>query len=338
MLIFWRRKYSQGSTNSLQSTFFSMVGMSTIFLIVHDSSEANIKAIHNIFNTIDVLKFTMEKEKNNTINFLDLTISKDFTNKQLRFNIYRKPTTTDIVIPNRSYTNISHKHASFRFLLNRAISIPQNSEDFKTEIQKIITIAKNNGYSCKELQNIYNKIHTNNITKTIYPHAKQKRRRITSTYHHTLNKTIKSVLTKYDIEYVNGNGSKIGNMISNCKHKFQNMEKSGIYRIDCNDCDKFYIGQCGRKILKRFKEHTSKTGKSVMARHLSDNNHTCNEANIRLLHATNKSRKMSILEDMEIYKHSKQHPEKILNEITDISRDRLFLPFLQLPLLPPPPD
>ena len=82
-------------------------------LIVHDSSEANIKAIHNIFNTIDVLKFTMEKEKNNTINFLDLTISKDFTNKQLRFNIYRKPTTTDIVIPNRSYTNTSHKHASF---------------------------------------------------------------------------------------------------------------------------------------------------------------------------------------------------------------------------------
>ena len=45
-------------------------------------------------------KFTMEEEKNNKINFLDITISKEENN--ISFNIYRKPTAADTVIPGDS--------------------------------------------------------------------------------------------------------------------------------------------------------------------------------------------------------------------------------------------
>jgi hypothetical protein len=45
-------------------------------------------------------KFTIEEEKENKINFLDITISKE--NDNLSFDIYRKPTATDTIIPNDS--------------------------------------------------------------------------------------------------------------------------------------------------------------------------------------------------------------------------------------------
>ena len=43
-------------------------------------------------------KFTMEEKAENKINLLDIAISKD--DKIISFNIYRKPTATDTIIPN----------------------------------------------------------------------------------------------------------------------------------------------------------------------------------------------------------------------------------------------
>jgi hypothetical protein len=42
----------------------------------------------------------MEEESDNKINFLDITISKQEGN--ISFNIYRKPATTDTIIPSDS--------------------------------------------------------------------------------------------------------------------------------------------------------------------------------------------------------------------------------------------
>jgi hypothetical protein len=46
------------------------------------------------------IRFSMEKEQHNCINFLDLTIHRK--NTELEFEIYRKPTQTDIITPNDS--------------------------------------------------------------------------------------------------------------------------------------------------------------------------------------------------------------------------------------------
>ena len=50
------------------------------------------------------LKFTLEMEQNNSIHFLNLTINK--TNNTHMYKIYRKPTTTDMVIHNLSLIHI----------------------------------------------------------------------------------------------------------------------------------------------------------------------------------------------------------------------------------------
>ena len=58
------------------------------------------------------ITFTAEYEHNNNINFLDLSIKK-FEHRH-KFDIYRKPTTTDTLIHNSSNHPIQHKLAAFR--------------------------------------------------------------------------------------------------------------------------------------------------------------------------------------------------------------------------------
>jgi len=58
------------------------------------------------------MKFTLEEERESRINFLDITIIKDGNN--LSFDIYRKPTTTDTIIPNGSRHSREHKLMAIR--------------------------------------------------------------------------------------------------------------------------------------------------------------------------------------------------------------------------------
>ena len=50
------------------------------------------------------------------------------------------------------------------------------------------------------------------------------------------------------------------------KNKFT---ETGIYKIPCKNCDKYYIGETGRSLGLRIKEHTSMkdTKKSAVANH-----------------------------------------------------------------------
>jgi hypothetical protein len=70
-------------------------------LTMYKENKTNIHDTVNIFsNLMPNMNFAWEKETGNKINFLDLTITKD--NKNFSFDIYRKPTTTDILIPSDS--------------------------------------------------------------------------------------------------------------------------------------------------------------------------------------------------------------------------------------------
>jgi hypothetical protein len=59
----------------------------------------------------------MEAETDNSITFLDITIQKE--SNKFSFNIYRKPTTTDTIIPRESCHPPEQKHAAIRYMINR---------------------------------------------------------------------------------------------------------------------------------------------------------------------------------------------------------------------------
>jgi hypothetical protein len=101
-------------------------------LIIYDNKNTNIDQTLNDFNNLQpTLKFTIENEKHKILNFLDLTIHRK--KKHLQYSIYRKPTYTDIIIPNSSCHPYEHKMSSINYLINRMHTYPMNVEARDTE-------------------------------------------------------------------------------------------------------------------------------------------------------------------------------------------------------------
>jgi hypothetical protein len=71
-------------------------------LVMYREDKTNVHEMLEDFNNlVPTMKFTLEKEQNNRIGFLGITVTK--SQDGLSFEIYRKPTTTDIIILNDSY-------------------------------------------------------------------------------------------------------------------------------------------------------------------------------------------------------------------------------------------
>jgi hypothetical protein len=84
--------------------------------MIYGQNKTNIDHTPNEFNKLQsTKKFTIEKEQHESINFLDLTIHRK--DKNLQFSKYRKPTNTDIIIPNSSCHPYEHKLSGINYLL-----------------------------------------------------------------------------------------------------------------------------------------------------------------------------------------------------------------------------
>jgi hypothetical protein len=92
-------------------------------LILFNATTTEIQGVLDWFNDISpMLSFTLEMEKDNGINFLDIFIFKD--NGTPQFKIYRKPTATNILISSDSNHPLEHKLSAIRYLANRLLTYP----------------------------------------------------------------------------------------------------------------------------------------------------------------------------------------------------------------------
>ena len=91
------------------------------------------------------MQFSIEKETNICISFLDITIHKN--HDSLSFSVYRKPTTTDTIIPKDSCYPIQHKDAAIRYLVNRMDNYLLDKAAKEQEHGTIRQIVGNNKYS-----------------------------------------------------------------------------------------------------------------------------------------------------------------------------------------------
>ena len=94
---------------------------------------------------------------------------------------------------------------------------------------------------------------------------------------------------------------------------------SGVYKLNCADCHKFYIGQTGRNIKTRFNEHLyikNENKLTSVGKHLKDSGHKTNINNMTVLHKAPKSKRLDLLEEMEIMRYRKIAPDLLLNEQT----------------------
>ena len=114
--------------------------------------------INRLTSLSPTLTFTIEPERNKCVNLHDITIRND---QKISFQIYRKPTATDIIIPRDSNHRPEHKQAAIKYLVNRLITYPLNDTNKETEYNTIKQILINNKYNSNILDKTIQTVTTN---------------------------------------------------------------------------------------------------------------------------------------------------------------------------------
>lgn len=273
------------------------------------------------------IKFTMEIGYK-SINFLDLNIK--LSGNKHNFKIYRKDTFCDNIIPADSNHPVNHKYAAFNAMINRLVSIPQNKNDYKKELDTIKTIAYNNGYKPDLIDLLLKKKQKKVVRQTLYsgcpivPSSKNKKY-ARLPFLGKISYKCSKLLQNYRPAFYNNRSLK--NLLFNNKPKVPKLKQSGVYKLECDKCKAQYVGQTGRCFSTRIREHSrtwySGKGESAFGQHLRAEGHDFEVAkNFTCLHRCNKGKKLDALEALEINK--RKNEPTLLNDRMDLNNSPLL--------------
>ena len=242
-------------------------------------------------NTLSpTIKFTLEKETDKKLPFLDLLIINN--NGKIEFDIYRKPTHVPRYIPYASNHPHTHKIAAFQSMVQRMTNTPLSEERRLKETQKIKEIAEINDFSQKIIDDIISKEEKRKLREAMTT-LKPLRRSLKSLTTKTgmtkqiftelpmcepINYKIEKILNRHNINVYYSSRGNLKSLLKSAKDSIDDEEKSGIYEISCVNCEKCYRGQTSRRIYERYKEHkcawkNNNPSRSAMAQHCIEKKH-----------------------------------------------------------------
>ncbi|XP_044753724.1 uncharacterized protein LOC123313085 [Coccinella septempunctata] len=264
------------------------------------------------------ITFTVEAQTNGTLPFLDLLLrSRD---DKIEFSIYRKPTTTDHVIPFSSNHPLQYKLTAFRSFFYRLLTTPLSAEDYETEYNIILQIAHNNGFPMNLVQNTFRRIshkimirHNTHLTPISDENIIFK----SIPYVPGVSERIQKYLKKFNIQISFKVENSLRAILSRGKDKVDPVERMGVYRLECS-CGSFYIGRSFRSIRTRIDEHfrairTNNPNKSTFAEHILSNSGHVPSLEPCILSLPQNRSLCDSLEKIHITKAKHNTPTKLLN-------------------------
>ena len=279
-------------------------------LIIFDQNKTDEHTIHNFMNNIDKhLDFKISTEVHNITNYLDLSISRN--NNNIELGIYRKPTYTDITIHISSNHPYSHKLSAFHYYINRMLTMPISAQNRKQEWNKILTMAQKNGFPTQLLHEMKKQtiVRKEGETKTEAEHQ-HSRKWVTFTFHSPSIHKITNLFKKTNLKIAFRPTNTIYQQLSD-RNKDPN--PTGIYQLKCNTCSRAYVGQSGRPITTRHREHLryikNNNPTSAYATHILDNRHEFGpaEKTLKLLKTCSKGSRMDCWEALFIHLHHRHN-------------------------------
>lgn len=226
--------------------------------------------------------FTVEKECNNKINFLDITLIRNINNNKITTNWYKKELTSDRMINFMSTHPFKMKRNIAVSFINRVFKLSDPS--FRnSNISLIKSILTKNGYPLhlinKWLINTIYKTNNNNnkkpdtIENDIEPTTSNPMIFGSLTYIKGLTENIqKSFKIKNQKKRIaNKITNKGSNIYTKLKDPIKKEQKTNVvYEIPC-ECGQAYIGETLQSLGKRLKQHQSGRENSALTKHSSSN-------------------------------------------------------------------
>ena len=287
-----------------------------IFLIWAGTPDQLQDFVSYINNLHERIRFTIEIEQNDTLNYLDLSLCK--ADNRILVSVYHKPTSKNIIIPFNSKHHVGHKFAAFYAFFNRMFFLPLDRESFEKEHRHVFELAKEYGYPKKVISRLFDKVKNRRLSSLAYTqdHSLQNERYVSVSFFDEpgLMYKIRKILQRHKCILTFKNANMGGYLMNNHMDKLDILHQSGVYRLKCKDCNAVYIGETGRQLGVRIREHERNTSRSNMGRHLMANQHKLDDTDIKILHKTNKSALQLAWEGYEIERALRDNSHLCLND------------------------
>jgi hypothetical protein len=201
------------------------------------------------------------------------------------------------------------------------ITMPITQQAVKEEWNKILKMAHNNGFPEQIVHKLRNKVTTKKEQPVqTQPMQQHKKKWVTFTYHgpsvHKVTNLFKHTNLKITFRPTN-------TVYQQLSQKSNNTNTSGIYQLKCNTCKHSYIGQSGRPITTRYKEHLryikNNNPTSAYATHILNNRHEFGptEETLKLLKPCTKGTRMNCWESLFMHIHYKNNILISEQQVTD---------------------
>ncbi|XP_044747082.1 uncharacterized protein LOC123308484 [Coccinella septempunctata] len=267
------------------------------------------------------IKFTMEVQKEGNIKYLDLSITNDNGNHS--FQVYRKPSHTGVVIHNTSFHPFSHRLSSIRSYVYRALALPLSSVALGEEIDVIKQIARNNGFSEGSVDRMICRRNRQALERSMYINQLQQsddepKQYVSLTFNGTSSHRIAKILReRINVMVSFRTVGTVSELLMSNKDRNSPLNNAGVYKLNCT-CGSFYIGRTKRSFDVRFKEHhrciRQNNTESLFSEHILETGHPVDlEEGYNILHRERRVGVLNNLEYLEIIKHCRSCPDKILN-------------------------
>ena len=258
---------------------------------------------HRHINTIEAtIQFTAERESEAQLAFLDVLVTQN-PDRTLATNVYRKPTHTDRYLDFHSHHPIAHKIAVIRTLNHRTKNLPSTPTPIAHEEQRVAQALKKNGYPKKLVE--WQPHHTPPSQDTTPPNAY-----VTIPYVKNTSEVIRRILTPLGIKTSFQPTNTLRQVLIRPKNPVPKENRSGVvYQIPCSRCPQTYIGQTGRTLEQRLKEHQQavrdrNTSTSALADHVCSTGHPVDWSKTLILDSCPHTSKRCLLESWMIQKQS----------------------------------
>jgi hypothetical protein len=292
---------------------------------IKEGETQNLTEHLNTVDTTGSIKFTHEEEKDGTIPFLDTLIVRKADNT-VKLLVYRKKTHTDQYLHFSSHHPLQHKLGVIRTLLDRCNDIVTETEDRQKEEEHIVGALAKCGYPRWSFEKVKAQI----AKKKEGGKDKRKKKNKDSAgskglvilpYVKGVTEGISRILNKHRVSTAVKPLQTIRNILVHPKDKQDKLEKCEVvYKIPCKSCKSVYVGETGRKLGTRVKEHMkdveqnsggsftraarkeslTQINKSAITDHVKQNNHQIDWEGVSVLDREGDWRTRTIKEAIKI--------------------------------------
>ena len=248
------------------------------------------------------MNFSLEKEKNGCLSFLDVKITKDET---FITSLYKKPTFSGIYLNFKSHVPETYKKGLIFCLLFRIHSICSNWQLIHEEICKLKCILLKNKYPSSFINSCINIFLSKLFTEKAKPLISAPKKvlimclpylgRETLSIKKRLKKLFSSQFNAFELKFVFKSGLKVGNFLNFKDILPIDVRSLVVYKYSCSHCNVTYIGKTKRHHLVRMCEHLGtsyKTGKqtkhnpettTAVRDHIRSQNHSGDFNNFKII-------------------------------------------------------